>query len=894
MQKNVLAGIVAVILFAVSAFGVVSASPNQQASVEADPFDLLIATLADASDKGVLPESIADSLSDWFIENLISSRAGETPQQTRERLLVEGQSSLKFLIAVLKDANDKGVLSDSLSELLSDWFIDSLIAPYTGETPERARARLVSETASDDRAALVAIYNATDGPNWSTSANWLSDRPLEEWYGVTTDEAGRVVELRLRDNQLNGPIPSELSSLANLRILDLQDNRLTDEIPAWLGRLTNLQILNLSWNRLSSTIPPQLGNLTKLQKLYLGANDMSGEIPPELGNLTRLRELWLGDGLSLLGELPPELSNLTRLEVFDLGHGEISGPLPSWLGDLRRLRKLYLDGNRFSGQIPPELGKLTRLEQLTLDGNTALLGALPQALTGMTGLHELAFYDTGLCAPLDRVFQEWLRNIPNREGPNCLSGSGGRVIVRDMFGRVVNDRGLVLVDWEGHIANPVMEYSVEMPGATVILSSTEPRLYFDLPSSVGASGPTKVLASQDPSEATEFRISIFPDRDTSDESHTLTIRYVGGGGQVHSQTIDVHVIDQDIDRPLEFNVIADFSYDETGMFNDLASREAVQRAADDWAYFIADMNLDEVPAGEELMWIWYPEEQQRQELGDGVTVTNGFTYNGFLMHVYGHLHSNKIRAGGAPSCGGRNQSSGEVEFPIKRSGFITFDPRGNWNTLGWRTSADEDTWWEPTNYGSYPSDLYSIALHEMGHAVVFNDCHDGFAGFYEVREVRDPVVMAYHGSYPVMNKNHHLFGIDPISGRGAYGDENNGITPDGRWIVTKLDLLIAQATGYVLRDTSPFRELSLSDEPLAGGSVGTPYTHTMNVVGGIPAYYWTIESGALPNGLSLDSFTGTISGAPQESGTFEFTIRVRDNTEGDSGVARAATLNVGN
>ena len=44
--------------------------------------------------------------------------------------------------------------------------------------------------------------------------------------------------------------------------------------------------------------------------------------------------------------------------------------------------------------------------------------------------------------------------------------------------------------------------------------------------------------------------------------------------------------------------------------------------------------------------------------------------------------------------------------------------------------------------------------------------------------------------------------------------------------------------------------------------------------------------------MSLDSFTGTISGTPQESGTFEFTIRVRDNTEGNPGVVRAVTLKI--
>ena len=153
--------------------------------------------------------------------------------------------------------------------------------------------------------------------------------------------------------------------------------------------------------------------------------------------------------------------------------------------------------------------------------------------------------------------------------------------------------------------------------------------------------------------------------------------------------------------------------------------------------------------------------------------------------------------------------------------------------------------------------------------------------------------MAYYGSYPRMSDAHHFFdSIDPISRRGVFGNGDGGEGALGRWLLTKFDLLIAQAIGYVLRDTSPFRELSLLDEPLADGSVGTLYTHTMNVVGGIPAYYWTIDSGALPDGLSLDSFTGTMSGTPQGSGTFEFTIRVRDNTEGNSGVLRAVTLNV--
>ena len=58
-----------------------------------------------------------------------------------------------------------------------------------------------------DRAALVALYEATDGPNWVNSDNWLSDAPLGEWYGVRTDLRGRVWELSLNSNELFRPDP---------------------------------------------------------------------------------------------------------------------------------------------------------------------------------------------------------------------------------------------------------------------------------------------------------------------------------------------------------------------------------------------------------------------------------------------------------------------------------------------------------------------------------------------------------------------------------------------------------------------------------------------------------------------------------------------------------------
>ena len=74
-----------------------------------------------------------------------------------------------------------------------------------------------------ERAALVALYEATDGENWRGNKNWLSDEPVGEWHGVVTDHHGRVVVLELSGNEsgFKGTIPPELLNLTNLRSLVL-------------------------------------------------------------------------------------------------------------------------------------------------------------------------------------------------------------------------------------------------------------------------------------------------------------------------------------------------------------------------------------------------------------------------------------------------------------------------------------------------------------------------------------------------------------------------------------------------------------------------------------------------------------------------------------------------
>ena len=68
-----------------------------------------------------------------------------------------------------------------------------------------------------DRAALVALYNATSGANWTINTNWSTTAALSEWYGVTTDVDGRVTHVYLAQNELSGELPAKLGDLSSLQ-----------------------------------------------------------------------------------------------------------------------------------------------------------------------------------------------------------------------------------------------------------------------------------------------------------------------------------------------------------------------------------------------------------------------------------------------------------------------------------------------------------------------------------------------------------------------------------------------------------------------------------------------------------------------------------------------------
>jgi hypothetical protein len=70
------------------------------------------------------------------------------------------------------------------------------------------------------------------------------------------------------------------------------------------------------------------------------------------------------------------------------------------------------------------------------------------------------------------------------------------------------------------------------------------------------------------------------------------------------------------------------------------------------------------------------------------------------------------------------------------------------------------------------------------------------------------------------------------------------------------------------------------------------YSYKLQATGGVQPYIWSLASGALPAGLSLNASTGVISGKPTTRGTWTFTVRVQDAQTPTASDTQALTLTV--
>lgn len=86
-------------------------------------------------------------------------------------------------------------------------------------------------------------------------------------------------------------------------------------------------------------------------------------------------------------------------------------------------------------------------------------------------------------------------------------------------------------------------------------------------------------------------------------------------------------------------------------------------------------------------------------------------------------------------------------------------------------------------------------------------------------------------------------------------------------------------------------QLKVTQASIAQGMIGRPYSGTLQATGGTPGYTWSVSSGSLPAGLTLN-LTGAISGTPAASGTAAFTATVKDSGSPTQSVSSQVSINV--
>jgi Leucine-rich repeat (LRR) protein len=237
-----------------------------------------------------------------------------------------------------------------------------------------------------DSLALVALYDSTDGDNWVLDTGWKTDN-VGAWYGIEM-ENGRVVNIYLQGNNLNGSIPPEIGDLDSLKQLYLNGNNgLTDSLPYEIGNLSKLERLYIYSCNLTGSIPPELGNMASIKQIALDRNSLTGPIPSSFGNLLNLDYLSLHHN-NLTDSIPSSFGNLSNLGYLDLRNNNLTGSIPAEIGDMDYLGEVYLSNNSLNGTIPASLGSLPRLTFLEINYNE-LEGSIPPELCNLPNLETL-------------------------------------------------------------------------------------------------------------------------------------------------------------------------------------------------------------------------------------------------------------------------------------------------------------------------------------------------------------------------------------------------------------------------------------------------------------------------------------------------------------------------
>ena len=438
---------------------------------------------------GSIPSTIGDLtlltelvLNENNLQNMIPSSIGNLSQLTNLTLRVNKltgcwpSSLIGFCSQLTTHSFDQRLSGGHDPQFISDQGWADFCADNTGVCGSANCRNL------DDYTALRALYLNTDGDSWQDTMGWPDattftnninpplGTDLSTWTGVSCN-FGRVSELDLIAQDLNGNIPIEIGLLSMLTSLNFRVNQLSGEIPTEIADLTNLTSLNLSLNQLSGCWPSSFSVLCSQLTTasfdqdpgigfdqiisnqgwtdYCADNTVGAccvsDCCDHPDDYTALRALYLGNGgeywfqnagwygsYTFSNNSTPPLGidmsswfgitcTMDRVTGLDLTGIGIYDSIPTELEFLTNLDSLILQGNALTGPIPPELGNLSNLTSLNISFNQ-LTGSIPSELGNLTDLIQLGLSRNQLTGDIPSELGELSKLQILSLGANQLTG----------------------------------------------------------------------------------------------------------------------------------------------------------------------------------------------------------------------------------------------------------------------------------------------------------------------------------------------------------------------------------------------------------------------------------------------------------------------------------------
>jgi gliding motility-associated-like protein len=257
-----------------------------------------------------------------------------------------------------------------------------------------------------DSLALVALYNATNGRNWTVKnvngqvSPWVLTQPMTKWYGIELGAQGCVTNIDLDgDDALFGGWSDDPPGM-NLV------GSLTDS----LRFMTDVWRMSLRGNRnLVGVLPNRFGQMTALEFFFADNCGFTTPFPNTFWGLKNIKEIDLDDN-PLNTTLPPEFSQLKTLNALLLSNTGLSGSIPTEWGSMTNLSRLDLWGNNLTGAVPPSLTNLTNLQYFNIENNR--IDSLPN-LSSLPFQQVIASWETGFDIINNNLtFDDILPNMP--------------------------------------------------------------------------------------------------------------------------------------------------------------------------------------------------------------------------------------------------------------------------------------------------------------------------------------------------------------------------------------------------------------------------------------------------------------------------------------------------